>query len=162
MDPDSYNVIAIVGLSLSQVFLIAIILYFCCKDRIGQQRTDSADQTEDLSRIELENMDQPPEYKSLVLRIDPPDFFESVINSQMNPELNPNWAKDLHEHKVDPKIDEVIIRSRSASIYSRNSSLREPENQPNVDITGMSPNLLAVPETNRMRRASDPGPERML
>ena len=165
MDPDEYNIMALVGLSLSQVLLFVIIIYFCCKDRIGRNRRDSADQTEDLPRIELENMDQPPEYKSIVLRVDPPDFFESVINSQINPELNPNWAKDLHEHTVDPEIDEVINRSRSASICSINSTrlqdTDEPENLATFDTTGPRPSRLAVPDFRR-RTASDPGPEGIL
>lgn len=41
---------------------------------------------------------------------------ESMINAQINPELNKNWAQDLHEKAVDPEIDEVITRSRQASI----------------------------------------------
>ena len=100
-------------------------------------------------------MDKPPEYKSVVLRKDPPSFFESMINSQINPELNRNWAKDLHEHTIDPEIDEAISKSRSASICSIDPSLQERlANHTMLTATSPSPHFMAVPGYYGTRRAT--------
>ena len=48
MDPEMYNMVALGGLLFGKVILFGIIIYFCCKSKIDQRRTDSADQTEDL------------------------------------------------------------------------------------------------------------------
>ena len=133
-----YNMVALGGLLFGKLILFGIIIYFCCKSKLDQRRiSDSADQTEELDLEKtLEKMDQPPEYKSVVLSKDPPSFFESMINSQINPELNLNWAQDCHEGSVDPEIDKVISKSRSASICSIDPSL-----QGRI----VSANFLAVP-----------------
>ena len=44
------------------------------------------------------------------MKIDPPGYFESIVNQEINPQLNKNWAKDLHDKSVAPEIDEVITR----------------------------------------------------
>ena len=44
------------------------------------------------------------------MKSDPPDYFESIVNQEINPQLNKNWAKHLHEKSVAPEIDEVINR----------------------------------------------------
>ena len=44
------------------------------------------------------------------MKIDPPDYFESIVNQEINPQLNKNWAKHLHEKSVAPEIDAVINR----------------------------------------------------
>ena len=46
------------------------------------------------------------------MKSDPPDYFESIVNQEINPQLNKNWAKHLHEKSVAPEIDEVINRYR--------------------------------------------------
>ena len=102
-------------------------------------------------------MDKPPEYKAVVLRKEPPTFFESMINSQINPELNRNWAKDLHEGTVDPEIDEAITKSRSASICSIDPSLQERlanHSMIHANMGGPGPNFLAVPGYYGTRRAT--------
>ena len=58
-------------------------------------------------------MDKPPEFKEVVLNDAPPSFLESVINQELNPTLNKNWAKG----KLSPEVKEVISRSRTASIH---------------------------------------------
>ena len=57
--------------------------------------------------------DKPPAYDEIVLRVDPPTFMESMINAQLNPEVNKNWHQDL---LVDPEVAIVITKSRQASI----------------------------------------------
>ena len=57
-----------------------------------------------------EKIDEPPNYKAIVMKIDPPDYFESIVNQEINPQLNKNWAKHLHEKSVAPEIDAVINR----------------------------------------------------
>ena len=68
-------------------------------------------------------IDQPPEYKSVVLRKEPPTFLESMINEQINPSINHNWAKDLEAKSVSEEVDAAISRSREASIGSLDPNL---------------------------------------
>ena len=63
-------------------------------------------------------MDKPPDFKEIVLKQEPPCYLVAMMNEQINPELNKNWATDLHEKSVSPEIDEAISRSRAASIVS--------------------------------------------
>ena len=63
-----------------------------------------------IKRAEHEKVDEPPNYKAIVMKIDPPGYFESIVNQEINPQLNKNWAKDLHDKSVAPEIDEVITR----------------------------------------------------
>ena len=67
-------------------------------------------------RTALEKIDKPPDFKAIVLREEPPTYLESMMNEQINPELNKNWAKDLHEKAVSLEVDEAISRSRAASV----------------------------------------------
>ena len=67
-------------------------------------------------RTALEKIDKPPDFKAIVLREEPPTYLESMMNEQINPELNKNWAKDLHEKTVSLEVDEAISRSRAASV----------------------------------------------
>ena len=147
--------VALGGLLFGKLILFGIIIYFCCKSKMDQRRiTDSADQTEDIEKT-IEKMDQPPEYKSVVCRKEPPSFFESMINSQINPELNRNWAQDLHERTVDPEIDEAITKSRSASICSIDPSLQERiANHTMIGPSQAGPNFLVPPGYYGARRAT--------
>ena len=60
-------------------------------------------------RTALEKIDKPPDFKAIVLREDPPNYLESMMNEQINPEFNKNWAKDLHEKSVSPEVDEAMV-----------------------------------------------------
>ena len=44
---------------------------------------------------------------------------ESVINAQINPELNRRWAEDLEKGEVDREIELIISRSRQNSIVNQ-------------------------------------------
>jgi hypothetical protein len=67
------------------------------------------------SRMKMAKDDVPPTYIKVVHRIDPPAYFEAVINEQINPEFNHQWASDLENKSVSSEIEEVISRSRTAS-----------------------------------------------
>ena len=76
-------------------------------------------------RTALEKIDKPPDFKAIVLREDPPNYLESMMNEQINPEFNKNWAKDLHEKSVSPEVDEAISRSRAASLCSIDPNIHQ-------------------------------------
>ena len=61
---------------------------------------------------------QDPKFEIIVMLI----FFcrqESVINAQINPELNKRWAEDLEKGEVDKEIELIISRSRENSIVNQ-------------------------------------------
>lgn len=69
-------------------------------------------------------MDKPPDFNEIVLKKDPPCYLVAMMNEQINPVNNKNWAQDLHKKLVLPEIDEAISRSRAASIVSIDPSLQ--------------------------------------
>ena len=60
--------------------------------------------------IRVDKIDEPPNYKTIVSRTEPPNYIESIVNEEINPQFNKNWAKSLHEKLVPPEIDEIITR----------------------------------------------------
>ena len=58
----------------------------------------------------MDKIDEPPNYKTIVSRTEPPNYIESIVNEEINPQFNKNWAKSLHEKLVPPEIDEIITR----------------------------------------------------
>lgn len=89
-------------------------------------------------------MDKPPDFNEIVLKKDPPCYLVAMMNEQINPVNNKNWAQDLHDKSVSPEIDEAITRSRAASIVSIDPSLQARlANHPMMML--QQPNTLAVP-----------------
>lgn len=150
MEPEVYNMMALGGLMLGKLILFSIIIYYCCRSR--RQRTantnDSADQTDD---AHLKN-DIPPTYSKVVLRVDPPEYIESVINEQINPELNKKWAEDLESGGVDPEIEEVIQRSRNNSI-TRTTSFEERPVGGGLGVPGVHGRRNTLSTVDEHRRA---------
>jgi len=118
MDNQLYNMIALGGLLMAKVALFMVIIYFCYRSkRADNSTTDSADQTDDIETV-LEKIDKPPDFKTVVLRNEPPTYFEYMMNQQINPERNKDWAKDLQDKTVTAEVEEAISRSRAASVCS--------------------------------------------
>ncbi|CAB4055884.1 MRT4 [Lepeophtheirus salmonis] len=67
-----------------------------------------------------ESNDLPPSYSDLMDNKDPPIYIASILNEEINPELNKEWATDLENHVVKPEIEDVIQRSRTNSFVVPN------------------------------------------
>ena len=61
--------------------------------------------------------DDPPTYKSVVEGVSPPGYLASIINEQINPVLNKEWARRLHEQSVCQEVHEVVSASAQQQIY---------------------------------------------
>ena len=82
--------------------------------------------------IRVDKIDEPPNYKTIVSRTEPPNYIESIVNEEINPQFNKNWAKSLHEKLVPPEIDEIITRYTYAyqiNVNRKNAIFFRFENQ---------------------------------
>lgn len=119
VDTEMYNLIALSGLLLGKSVLLLLILYYCCKKPIPNEEAttrattaDSADQTEEV----VVKIDAPPSYTKVVLKTDPPCYLDSMMNAELNPEMNRSWARDLLLGRIDPELRDIVTRSRNNSI----------------------------------------------
>ena len=95
-----HNLIALAGLLLGKVILLVLIIYYCCKKPVGAQTTLNNNQRSAESQtdnLELVKADVPPSYNKVVLADDPPEYMESKMQEELNPEMNKDWAVDLQK-----------------------------------------------------------------
>lgn len=106
-----YNLVALAGLLFGKAVLFFLIIYYCCKRREsnGAEGADGATAADAAT-------DLPPTYSTVVLKTEPPEYLDSILNEELNPEINKEWAVDLEKGAVDPEVAEVIVRSRSNSM----------------------------------------------
>ena len=114
--------IALSGILLGKAILLLLILYYCCKSSPPSSNPTSATTNTTPAMSAKEAMDDavkadiPPSYSFLVMTDDPPPYLESVINAEINPEINRGWAEDLESNRVDPEVSKVVEKSRADSL----------------------------------------------
>ena len=147
-----YNLIALAGLLLGKAGLLLLIVYYCCKRKpdmpAARQQQDSGNQTDP----DLEKGDIPPTYSTLVLKVDPPDYLDSVMNEEINPELNKDWAEHMEKGAVSPEVKEVIARSRQNSCCQQHRE-GEDDRPRRASLSPVSSAATAA-SARAMRRAS--------
>ena len=162
MSTELYNLIALAGLLLGKVALLLLIAYYCCKRKFrnrqpdastGGGTQDSGIQTEDPEEAKA---DIPPTYSTLVLKVDPPEYLDSVMNEELNPELNKDWAERLQKGAVSPVVSEIIERSRqnSTSQGCCHGQQQQQQRRASTHSPAYAAVAAAVAARRSMRRAS--------
>ena len=66
--------------------------------------------------------DDLPTYTSVVEGVSPPGYLASILNEQINPVLNKDWAKSLHDQHVSKEVREVVVSATTQDIPTRDDS----------------------------------------
>ncbi|CAM6054396.1 unnamed protein product [Sphagnum tenellum] len=95
------------------LLIILLILYVIRENRKERHRR------EERSKVMKEEAgkDNPPTYAQIVLRKEPPEYHESVMQ-EINPETNPNWSADLLHADVRETIS-TKVQSQAHGLYYR-------------------------------------------
>lgn len=102
-----------IGIVISGIFLlVSLIAYIYYDNRRNERNRRNRDRE---VRTELKG-DIPPTYSQIVLRKDPPNYDESVMQ-EVNPEDNPEWGQDLEEGKVSQEVKERIAKKVDSAVH---------------------------------------------
>uniref|UniRef100_A0A0K2UB14 Uncharacterized protein n=1 Tax=Lepeophtheirus salmonis TaxID=72036 RepID=A0A0K2UB14_LEPSM len=132
---DFYNGIAL-GILITGILILAFIIVFyyiknkdqesLCRsntwtDENGVSRgVRTAEDRDDLRRM---SSDPPPSYVETVCRADPPAYKESLMQQELNPEVNLEWANRQASGNLDKEIQEVVLQRVNSCTHGKLYSL---------------------------------------
>eukprot|EP00096_Caligus_rogercresseyi_P015827 TRINITY_DN8309_c0_g1_i1.p1 TRINITY_DN8309_c0_g1~~TRINITY_DN8309_c0_g1_i1.p1 ORF type:complete len:235 (-),score=48.18 TRINITY_DN8309_c0_g1_i1:361-1065(-) len=132
---DFYNGIAL-GILITGILILAFIIVFYYvknKDHEARARNETwTDEnglrrgvrtTEDRDELRRMSADPPPSYVETVCRSDPPAYKESLMQQELNPVVNPEWALRQASENLDKEIQEVVLKRVNSCTHGKLYSL---------------------------------------
>ncbi|CAB4068482.1 unnamed protein product [Lepeophtheirus salmonis] len=117
---DFYNGIAL-GILITGILILAFIIVNTWTDENGVSRgVRTAEDRDDLRRM---SSDPPPSYVETVCRADPPAYKESLMQQELNPEVNLEWANRQASGNLDKEIQEVVLQRVNSCTHGKLYSL---------------------------------------
>ncbi len=123
-EDDPTELIKLSGLLFIVGVLFILFIYCLCNsrrqevaDRAAAAAIEAAAVDQEANKAAAVAKDLPPTYSTLVLKPkEPPGYLTSVLNEELNPQLNPDWSWQMARGELSPEVAEVVRRARSNSV----------------------------------------------